>query len=181
MNSYIFLLRVLGVLCVLGASLLCGLMFCIRYEHKYDEYEGLKHILLKILRNQEYLNRSFPELFTEGASELEKNMYKGAVMIHSTQVLGKSIPDIPFETAWRQYIDEISLHLKMNEELRNQLMRLGSALQEMDKEGICFQIQTSLDYLQEVLNESRRALKDKKKVSMACSFMVGMFTVILLI
>ncbi len=181
MDNVILFVRGIGALCVLGASCLFGISLCNRYENKYDEYEGIKQILLKILRNQEYLNRPFPELFKEAAAQLEKSMHAGKILIRETKILGEIIPEVPFEKAWSQYIECICGNMKMKEELKNQLLRLGSILQEMDKEGICVQMQSVLDYLQEDLDEKRRTLKDKKKVSMACSFMVGMFAVILLI
>jgi len=58
---------------------------------------------------------------------------------------------------------------------------LGISLQGFDGAAMELQILATQDILQEEIEAQRKQLKEKKKISMCCSLMVGVFTVIILI
>ncbi len=181
MNEWYVLIRILGALCVLGGFFLLGIYFCRGLDKQYEEYESLKLVLTNLLRNQHFLRQSFPELFADSALCLEKSNDGCSMVGTETKILGERLPQVAFDEAWDDYVQQLSQGMKMGEGLKNQLFRLGNSLQTMDKEGIELQIYGALELLQEEIRCQRKALKEKKKVSISCCVMVGLFAVILLI
>lgn len=181
MDEITIVTKILGCVCVLAGCFLCGQNMCLGYEHKYNEYEGLKLVLQTLLRNQNYLRQPFPELFKECGEHLDRSNQSPSFVARETKTLGMNIPVTAFETAWEEYVLNLSGNLKLGEGLKHQLLRMGTVLQGMDKDGLEGCIRATLELLQEDICYQRSELRNKKKVSMACCMMVGILTVILLL
>ena len=181
MNEIFWIIKLLGVGCVLFGSTFLGLAFGRRMEFIYEEYEGLRFVLLNLFRNQNYLRLSFPELFIQTAERLKRENSINTCIEIETRKLGERLPKMEFEEAWRIYLEALTKSLKLNENLKNQLKNTGGYLQGMDAEGIEIQISLTLEILQEELNRQRKEIGEKKKIALSCCIMVGLFAIIVLI
>lgn len=181
MNEMGILFKFVGALCVLTGSMLFGLYIGQRLEKKNEEYEGLLLVLKNLLRNQSYLKQSFPEIFLRSAHNLGKNNSTPTVILEETKHLGQVLLKQGFDPAWTTYVEHLTERLKLNDNIKHSLVQTGIVLQGMDEEGIVMQITQTMEILQEEILRQRGELKEKKKVGLSCSIMVGLFAVIILI
>ena len=181
MNEIYVFIKIFGAILILGGSFLTGINWGQKLEHNYLEYEGIKLVLNHLLRNQNYLRQSFPEVFLECADCLKQSNGAESVVEKETKHLGECLPEVTFDAAWNTYVQRLAVNLKMNENLKNQLRHTGTLLQGMDEEGITLQINHTMEILQEEILHKRNEIREKKKIGLSCSIMVGLFAVIILI
>lgn len=181
MNSLVIFIKLVGGTLIIIGSILYGLLIGARLDKRYEEYEGLRLVLTNLFRNQSYAKDTFPDLFGRIAQIIREGKMWNSYVANETEQLGRILPQTPFLQGWNNYVESISVYLKLGEGIRQQLIRLGISLQGFDGAAMELQILATQDILQEEIEAQRKQLKEKKKISMCCSLMVGVFTVIILI
>lgn len=175
MNEWELVVKAFGVILILGGCLFYGITLNNEWEKNYEEYESLRQVLLILARNQAYIKEPITIILKDSFRENESFVGEESVRF------AESLLEIPFLKAWDSYIYHMQAEIGFDEKLKNQLLRLGIALQGIDAEGMQLQIRACLEVLDEVLVKKRGELEGKKKIGMSCCMMVGLFTVIIFI